>query len=158
MKLHTYTLSIQWTGNTGQGTSSYRSYERDHTIAGKDKPSILCSSDPSFRGDPNKYNPEELLLASISSCHMLWFLHLCSNIGICVFEYEDQPTGTMFESEDGSGRFTEVVLKPIVKVKTSEEAAKVDELHIQANKFCFIANSLNFTVRHQTKVIVQLHH
>ena len=101
-----------WTGNRGEGTASYRGYGRDHVLSVKDKPEIPGSSDPSFRGDPQRYNPEELLVASLSSCHMLWYLHLCAVSGVVVVDYRDEAGGTMEETADGGGFFREVVLKP----------------------------------------------
>jgi len=105
MKEHFYTTRLKWTGNTGKGTDSYRGYERSHEISSDGKPTIYCSSDPAFRGDKLKYNPEELFVASLSSCHMLWFLHLCAEGGIVVQEYSDSAKGMMQETEDGNGRF-----------------------------------------------------
>jgi organic hydroperoxide reductase OsmC/OhrA len=147
--LHQYQLHLQWTGNTGQGTSGYTQYERSHSISINGKPTIPGSSDPIFRGDPNMYNPEELLLASLASCHMLWYLHLCAENGIVVTDYTDNPTGTMQEAANGSGRFTEVVLKPQVTVKEPEMLEKAKTLHKSANQYCFIANSVNFAVHHE---------
>ena len=149
MKSHNYIASITWTGNTGSGTANYRDYERSHTIQVAGKPIIEASSDPNFRGDDSKYNPEELFLASLSSCHMLWFLHLCSVEGVVVLEYTDQATGVMREETDGSGRFTEVTLHPKVMVAQERMAAKLDLIHSEAHKKCFIANSCNFPVEHQ---------
>ena len=146
---HTYQLSIKWTGNKGSGTSDYRSYERSHIITGKQKPEILASSDSSFRGDKTRFNPEELLVASLSSCHMLWFLHLCADNGIVVVDYTDHPTGIMTETENGGGVFKEVTLKPIVTVKDKSMLDSLEELHQQSHALCFIANSVNFTVKHQ---------
>jgi len=149
MKQHNYTIKLTWTGNTGNGTANYRSYERSHVITAFNKPELLGSSDPAFRGDATKYNPEELLVASLSSCHMLWFLHLCADNGIVVVDYVDEPVGVMVETEDGSGRFTEVTLKPRVRVTKLEDLDVLEQLHYQANKLCFIANSVNFFVHHQ---------
>jgi len=149
MKQHNYTIKLTWTGNTSNGTANYRSYERSHVITALNKPDLLGSSDPAFRGDANKYNPEELLVASLSSCHMLWFLHLCADNGIVVVDYVDEPVGVMVETEDGSGRFTEVTLKPRVRVTKLEDLDVLEQLHYQANKLCFIANSVNFPVHHQ---------
>ena len=148
-KLHNYTLAVQWTGNTGKGTSDYRHYERSHTISAPGKPDIPGSSDPGFRGDRSRYNPEELLLASLSACHMLWYLHLCSENGVVVTDYVDQATGTMLETEDGGGRFTEVTLHPVVTVSDASMVERANALHQQANKLCFIANSCNFPVHHK---------
>ena len=144
MKSHSYKLSISWTGNRGTGTSDYRSYSRDHIVSADGKPDIPASSDPAFRGDAAKYNPEELLLASLSGCHMLWFLHLCANSGITVTGYTDNPTGTMTEAENGSGRFKEVTLHPRVTIADEAMLEKLDELHAKAHEYCFIANSVNF--------------
>ncbi len=149
MKQHLYHTSLRWTGNTGKGTESYRAYERAHEITVEGKPVIYASSDPSFRGDKSKYNPEEMFLASLSSCHMLWFLHVCSEASVIVLEYSDAATATMTESDNGNGRFTEVVLHPHVKVKEAWMIEKLDAMHHKAHEFCFIANSCNFPVRHE---------
>jgi organic hydroperoxide reductase OsmC/OhrA len=149
MKQHHYTLQLTWTGNTGHGTANYRSYERSHVITAFNKPDLLGSSDPAFRGDSTKYNPEELLVASLSSCHMLWFLHLCADNGIVVTDYLDEPVGVMVETIDGGGRFSEVTLKPRVTVTKPGDLEVLEDLHYQANKLCFIANSVNFPVHHQ---------
>ncbi|MVM31425.1 OsmC family peroxiredoxin [Spirosoma sp. HMF4905] len=148
-KQHQYALTTTWTGNKGEGTSTYRSYERSHTISVGNKPDLLGSSDPSFRGDKTKYNPEELLVASLSSCHMLSYLHLCAVAGVVVIEYIDNATGVMTETPDGGGHFTEVTLYPTIIVAEESMIAKANELHHQANKLCFIANSCNFPVHHQ---------
>jgi organic hydroperoxide reductase OsmC/OhrA len=150
MKQHLYHTNLEWTGNTGKGTENYRGYERSHAIYVEGKPKIEASSDPSFRGDKSKYNPEEMFLASLSSCHMLWFLHLCSDASIIVLEYRDKATATMEESADGNGKFSEVVLHPVVKVKEDWMKEKLNELHDKAHRFCFIANSVNFPVRHES--------
>ena len=149
---HQYAVSLQWTGNTGPGTIAYTAYERSHTIAAVSKPDLLCSSGAAFRGDGNKYNPEELLVASLSSCHMLWYLHLCSEAGVVVTAYTDDAKGTMVITADGGGHFTEVTLYPVVTItdKTMEEKAKA--LHSQANHLCFIARSCNFPVHHMVTI------
>jgi organic hydroperoxide reductase OsmC/OhrA len=149
MKSHSYNVNVQWTGNTGKGTESYRAYERAHEISVEGKKIIEASSDPSFRGDKSKYNPEEMFVASLSSCHMLWFLHVCSEASVIVLEYSDAAVGKMEESADGNGRFSEVILHPRVKVKESWMIEKIDSLHEKANAFCFIANSCNFPVKHE---------
>src|SRR5205814_6337653 len=100
----------------GTGTSGYREYDRAHEISSPGKPPIVGSSDPSFRGDATRYNPEELLVASLSTCHMLWYLHLAADAGIAVTAYADDARGTMLEADDGSGRFARVVLRPTVTV------------------------------------------
>lgn len=151
MKEHFYQAKITWKGNLGTGTSGYQTYSRDHEIEVNNKSIIKASSDPSFRGNPENYNPEELFLASLSSCHMLWFLHLCSVDGVIVLDYKDESTGIMLEKKDGSGRFTEVTLHPRVIVKQERMAKKVDSIHAKANQMCFIANSVNFPVKHILK-------
>jgi organic hydroperoxide reductase OsmC/OhrA len=146
---HHYRLTLKWTGNKGSGTSAYQSYDRSHTISVNQKPDIFGSSDPGFRGDPTKHNPEELFLAAISSCHMLWYLHLCSEAEIIIIDYEDKATGTMTEDAAGGGKFTEVVLNPLVTITEKSAIKEASALHQKANQLCFIANSLNFPVLHQ---------
>ncbi|MDY8134465.1 OsmC family protein [Aquimarina sp. 2201CG5-10] len=155
MKNHNYLVKIEWTGNQGKGTLDYKSYNRSHTISGKGKYNdILASSDPSFLGDPSRYNPEELFLSSLSTCHMLWYLHLCSVNKIVVTDYIDNATGIMEESKDGNGRFTEVTLNPIVTIENEKQIKKANELHSEANRMCFIANSCNFKIGHNPKTTV----
>ena len=146
---HTYKIRLQWTGNSGKGTIDYRSYERSHRIHFEGKPIIEGSSDPVFRGDSTKHNPEELFLSSLSACHMLWYLHLCADEGIIVVEYQDDPVAVLSENEDGSGWFSSVILYPRVKVSDINMIIRAQELHEQANKMCFIAGSCNFPVRHK---------
>jgi len=148
-KEHVYQLSVQWTGNTGEGTKTYSSYKRSHTVSIPQKTDVLLSSDPAFRGDATKHNPEELLVMALSSCHMLWFLHLCAESDIVVTNYEDHPVGTMLESNDGGGQFTSVVLHPKVTINDASQIVKTNSLHHEANKKCFIARSCNFPVRHE---------
>lgn len=149
MKEHKYQAVITWTGNLGKGTSSYREYERSHSVEIEGKKAIEASSDPAFRGDSSKHNPEDLFLSSISSCHMLWFLHLCTVEKIVVTNYIDRAEGIMKENKDGSGFFEEVTLKPEVTVLKERMAEKLDSLHEKANKMCFIANSCNFPIHHK---------
>jgi len=145
-KTHRYSVAVTWTGNRGTGTSGYRDYARDHEIAGAGKPTIAGSSDPAFRGDPTRWNPEEMLVASVSTCHQLWYLHLASAAGIVVVAYEDRPVGTMAETPDGGGRFTGVTLHPTVTISSGGDAAKAAALHHDAHALCFVANSVNFTI------------
>jgi len=154
MKQHSYKTHLHWTGNTGNGTATYRGYERSHIISAEGKPTIEGSSDPAFRGDKTKYNPEEMFLSSLSSCHMLWFLHFCSEASVIVLEYSDTATATMMESDDGNGKFAEVILHPKVVVKEEWMIEKISLLHHKAHKFCFIANSVNFPVTHEAKTSV----
>jgi organic hydroperoxide reductase OsmC/OhrA len=153
MKQHSYEIQIEWTGNSGDGTKTYKSYRRDHTITSAGKPEILASSDPSFRGDRARYNPEELLVASLSSCHMLWYLHLCSVNHIAVLGYQDSASGTMAENDDGSGQFVRVLLKPVVKISAGDDRAKTLALHQDAHHLCFISRSVNFLVDIAPEVI-----
>lgn len=153
MKEHHYETSVFWTGNPGSGTTSYTGYSRDHEITGAGKRTgIPGSADPKFRGDASRYNPEELLVAGLSTCHMLWYLHLCAVNGVAVTGYEDRAAGTMAEAEDGSGQFTSVVLRPQVTVSAESDVEKALELHDEAHRMCFLANSVRFVVRHEPKI------
>ena len=151
---HSYSLEVRWSGNLGTGTSDYSAYSRSHDIIGTNKPVIVGSADPSFRGDRDRYNPEELLVASLSSCHMLWYLHLCSDAGIVAISYVDNPIGTMVETRSGEGYFQEVILQPIVCISGDRNLDKARELHEEAHRLCFIANSVNFPVRCNAQIEV----
>src|ERR1700675_408788 len=132
---HHYQITVTWTGNTGTGTSHYRAYGRDHQIsAGTKCAPVLGSSDPAFRGDPSRYNPEELLVGSLSACHMLWFLHLCADAGIVVTDYHDDAEGIMVTHEDGTGEFTKVVLKPRAVITDPSRVAEATALHTRAHE------------------------
>ena len=146
---HHYNLTVKWTGNTGEGTSHYRSYERSHSVMIDNKAELLCSSDPAFRGDKTRHNPEELMVASLSACHMLWYLHLCSEAGVIVTDYVDHATGIMVETSDGGGYFSEVTLHPVVTVAKNSMLEKANGLHKRANELCFSANSVKFPVYHK---------
>lgn len=148
MKNHEYQTNLTWTGNQGIGTLKYNSYTRDFTIEILNKQPIFGSSDPAFLGDKNKHNPEDLLVSSISSCHMLWFLHLALIKGIVVVEYTDTALGVMVEKVDGSGYFQSVTLNPVVTITDPTRIEETNELHHLSNKNCFISNSLNFKVNH----------
>src|SRR5438445_8308358 len=124
MNSHNYDVSITWTGNNGDGTKTYRSYRRDHVISAANKPEVPGSSDPSFRGDPSRYNPEDLLVASLSACHMLSYLHLCAVNHITILDYRDAALGLMDENSDGSAQFTRVTLRPTVKISPGDDQAK----------------------------------
>ena len=150
---HHYQVTIAWTGNRGTGTSGYRGYARDHEISAEGKSGAIAgSSDPLFRGDPSRYNPEELLVASLSACHMLWFLHLCSDAGIAVTSYTEAALGEMTEQAGGAGEFTKVTLRPRVKISDPARAADIPALHAKAHELCFISRSVNFPVEHQGTV------
>lgn len=150
---HHYQATTRWTGNRGTGTSAYTAYDRGYEMAIPGKAAILGSSDPAFRGDKTKHNPEEFLVMSLSSCHMLWYLHLCAEHGVIVTDYADEAVGTMGENSDGSGQFTEVILKPRVTVKEAGMIEKANALHHQANQMCFIARSVKFPVNHKPETI-----
>lgn len=152
MKSHHYSSKLEWTGNRGQGTADYKSYDRSYTVSINGKPDIKGSADPDFRGDHSRWNPEELFLVSLSACHMLWYLHLCADEEIRVLSYRDQANGVMGERKNGSGRFTEVVLHPVVTISDKNNLDKATKLHQRAHKMCFIANSCNFPVRHEPEI------
>jgi organic hydroperoxide reductase OsmC/OhrA len=154
-KQHQYSLNLTWTGNTGQGTATYRGYDRGYKISIENKPDLAGSADPHFRGDKTRYNPEDLLVAALSSCHLLSYLHLCAEAGIVVTAYEDHATGTMKEDAETGGFFTEVTLHPVVTITDSLKKAHAIELHERANKLCFIANSCNFPIRHEVTIQVK---
>ncbi|GLU34801.1 OsmC family protein [Trinickia caryophylli] len=142
---HHYFVSVQWMGNRGSGTSAYRAYGREHVIRAAGKPDIAGSSDAAFLGDASRWNPEDLLVASASACHKLWYLHLCAEAGVIVVEYRDEAEGTMVEDRNG-GRFTRVVLRPRVLIAQGGDIELAGRLHHAAHEKCFIANSLNFPI------------
>ena len=146
---HSYQIDLNWTGNSGEGTSTYRSYSRNHEFSGPGKPVLAGSSDPTFRGDATRYNPEELLVAALSSCHLLTYLHLCAVNNIVVTAYTDHATGQMKETDDGGGQMTEVMLRPRVSITATSNRELAMKLHGEAHKLCFIARSVNFPVLHE---------
>jgi organic hydroperoxide reductase OsmC/OhrA len=146
-RVHRYTAEVEWVGQDGVGTRDYRAYRRDHVIRFPGKPELAGSSDPTFRGDRSRYNPEELLLAALAACHMLWYLHLCAVQGIVVTQYVDDAEATMEEGGDGGGRFTSATLRPTVRIAAGDRTQAL-ELHTLAHERCFIASSVNFPVRH----------
>jgi organic hydroperoxide reductase OsmC/OhrA len=148
---HSYMIGIRWNAGVGQGTTGYRNYSRNHAIETAGKPDIAASSDPKYRGDAQRYNPEELLVASLSSCHLLWYLHLCSVNGITVVDYRDDALGTLEESQ-GSGQFVGVELRPVVTIAKGDPA-KALALHHEAHQLCFIARSVNFPVTVAAEVV-----
>ena len=149
---HRYEVRLQWTGNNGTGTSGYRAYERSHELTSASKPPIPGSSDAVFRGDPARWNPEDLLVAALSACHQLAYLHLCADAGIVVTAYEDHADGVMVEDGKGGGRFERAVLRPVVTIAAGSDEARALELHHKAHEQCFIANSVNFPVEHQPEI------
>ena len=152
-KQHSYLTRTVWTGNLGEGTANYRAYSRDHVISAAGRPDLAGSSDPAFRGDATRWNPEDLLIASLSSCHMLWYLHLCAQAKITVLAYHDDAVGTMVEDADGGGRFTQAVLRPVARLAAGGDTALAKALHEDAHRLCFIANSVNFPVSIEPTVL-----
>ena len=151
---HQYRITSHWTGNSGSGTSAYTAYSRAFECSGEGKSAAIPgSSDPVFRGDPARYNPEELLVAAVSSCHMLWVLHLCSDAGIVVTEYTDEAWGEMVEHPDGSGEMNSVVLRPRMRISDPARAPEVPAIHDRAHAVCCLARSVRFPVRHEPVVL-----
>lgn len=151
-RTHAYETRLTWTGNLGTGTDSYRSYRRTHEVEADGPPPLAGSSDPHFRGDADRWNPEQLLLAALSQCHMLAYLHLCAVNGVVVTAYTDRASGTMEETGDGGGHFTRALLRPRVEVASGAMAEKAAALHEEAHRLCFIAASVNFPVEHEPVV------
>ena len=153
-KTHLFNAQIKWTGKTGSGTVNASAYKRNHTISIKDKVDILGCSASAFRGDDTKHNPEDLFISALSTCHMLWYLHICADNGIVITDYIDNVTGTMIEVPGGGGHFTEVTLHPIVTITDKTKIDLANALHSEANKKCFIANSSNFKITHHPTCLI----
>jgi organic hydroperoxide reductase OsmC/OhrA len=151
--VHHFTATVTWTGNQGTGTSTYRAYSRNYDVVGDGTATIAGSAAPAFRGDKSRYNPEELLIASLSACHMLWVLHLCAEAKITVVEYVDMASGIMALNPDGSGQFSEAVLRPRITVIEAGREADVVAINERSHRLCFIARSVNFPVKHEPVVI-----
>jgi organic hydroperoxide reductase OsmC/OhrA len=156
MNTHEYEVCVDWTGNMGSGTRTYNGYARDHVIMAAGKPEIMGSSDPAFRGDTARYSPEDLLVASLSACHMLWYLHLCSANRINVVAYRDRAFGQMASAGNGAGRFVRVLLRPAVQIDEESDPTRARALHKEAHCLCFVANSVNFPVEIEGQDIVQM--
>lgn len=153
---HSYDITVEWTGNLGSGTDSYRSFSRDHEVLADGRAGIAASSDPAFRGDPARWNPEQLLVASVAQCHMLSYLHLCAVGGVTVTDYQDHAHGVMtMDKSGGGGQITEVVLRPEVTVADASMEEKARSLHGNAAAVCFIARSVNFPITHAPVIRVQ---
>ena len=152
---HHYALTTTWSGNTGTGTSGYRDYTRDVTIEVAGKPELLASADKPFRGDPARWNPEDLFIAALSECHLLSYLHACVGAGVVVVSYRDRATGVMTEHGGSAGAFTDVLLRPEVVVAEESMIEAARHAHEEAHRMCFIANSVNFPVRHEATVTVR---
>ncbi|WP_420014293.1 OsmC family protein [Teichococcus deserti] len=146
-------MAVRWTGNLGEGTATHRGYSRSHLISAEGKPDVPGSSDPSFRGDPSRWNPEELLLAAVAACHKLWYLGLCASAGVVVTAYEDAAEGEMLEEADGAGQFTGITLRPRVTLAPGSDIAKAEALHDAAHAKCFIARSVNFPIHHAAETV-----
>lgn len=152
---HTYRTRVVWTGDTGTGTSGYRDYDREHEVSADGPPPLVASADPAFLGSADAWNPEQLLLAALSQCHMLTYLALCALNGVTVTGYEDNSGATMTEDGFGGGAFTEAVLRPRVRVTAEPMRERARELHEEAHRRCFIANSVAFPVRYEARIEVQ---
>lgn len=151
---HSYDgLAVTWTGNLGSGTSSYRAYSRDHEIGGSGPAPIAGSSDPAFRGDPSRWNPEQLLVISLAQCHMLWYLNLAAQAGVTVTAYEDRPNGVMVTDAGGGGQFEQVTLHPRVTISADSDPEVARKLHARVTEVCFIARSVNFPVEHEPEIV-----
>jgi len=151
---HTYYLELEWRGNLGHGTSTYEGYSREHILRIAGKPDLIATADALFRGDATLHNPEDLLLAALSGCHLLTYLALCARARINVLGYRDQAEGTLHLTKDGGGHFTEVVLRPEVIVAEEQMVEKAQHFHGEVHKYCFIARSVNFPVRCEAAVRV----
>lgn len=143
---HSYTVTVEWTGAGSTGTTNYTAYSRDHVVRIGTKPLIQASADPSFRGDPQRINPEELFVASLAQCHMLWFLSRAARAGVVVTAYSDRAVGTLRVESAGGGRFAEVVLRPRVHSEGPVNEELMARLHREAHDHCFISRSVNFPV------------
>ncbi len=152
---HHYEVAVRWRGNRGAGTRDYRSYDRTHEVHAVGKTPIAGSSDPIFRGEADRWNPEELLVAALSQCHMLWYLHLASSAGVVVTDYSDTPVGTMNEDREGGGQFSLVVLRPVVTVTEPSMCDTAQALHGDIGAKCHVARSVNFPVHHEPTVQVK---
>jgi organic hydroperoxide reductase OsmC/OhrA len=148
---HRYTLDLHW---QGEHTRTYESYTREHRVRIAGKPELIATADPMFRGDATLHNPEDLLLAALSSCHLLTYLALCARARINVLSYRDAAEGTLLLTKDGGGHFTEVVLRPEVVVEEEHMLEKARHFHGDVHKYCFIARSVNFPVRCEAVVRV----
>ncbi|WEN16654.1 OsmC family protein [Rhodanobacter sp. AS-Z3] len=150
---HHYRVDVEWTGNRGSGTDSYRNYGRDHVIRIDGKPELAGSADPTFHGDATRHNPEDMLVTALSACHMLSYLHMATVAGVVVIAYCDAAEGTMVTAGNG-GHFTEVVLCPTVTISAGSDPLKAQAAHDDAHHACFIANSVNFPVRCEPRIVI----
>lgn len=149
---HTYRSRVEWTGNRGSGTSAYKAYDRSWNLVENGKPVLACSNDPLLGGDPTKHNPEDMLLSALSACHMLWYLHLCSDAGIVVQSYFDQPEAVGELESLGKGRFVAACLKPVITINKDLDMDTAHALHHEIHQYCFIARSVNFPVTYMPEI------
>jgi len=154
-KTHEFTSRVVWTGNRGEGTAHYKSYDRTWDLAAPGKPVVSCSNDPLLGGNPELYNPEDMLISAVSACHMLWYLHLASDAGIVVIAYQDAPVGVGESTPDGAGRFVSATLKPKITVQSGTDLARADAIHSEIHKYCFIARSVAFPVAYEARYSVR---
>ncbi len=152
-KRHEYSACIKWTGNTGEGTATYNSYKRSWQLATSGKPLVECSNDPVLGGDPARHNPEDMLVASIASCHMLWYLHLCAVAGITVTSYKDIPLAIGEMEASGAGRFKSITLRPQIVITATSNIEKARAIHNDVHQYCFIARSINFPVEIEPGIV-----
>lgn len=152
-RTHAYDVVVTWTGNRGAGTAGYGTYGRDHESMAGQAPVLFGSADPAFRGDPARWNPEQLLVAALAQCHLLWYLHLAAEAGVVVTAYTDEAIGSMAEYRSGTGEFTQVTLRPAVTIAQGSDPALAASLHDQAHEMCFIARSVAFPVHHEPRII-----
>lgn len=152
---HEYDVEVVWTGNHGTGTSGYTTYGRDHELSTASTPTILGSADPAFRGDPTRWNPEQLQVAALAQCHMLWYLNLAATAGVVVTAYEDRAHGVMAQDASGGGRFESVTLRPRVTITADSAPDVAREVHAKVPELCFIARSVNFPVHHEPVTVVE---
>jgi organic hydroperoxide reductase OsmC/OhrA len=151
---HTYEVRVDWTGNTGEGTSRYGAYSRSHDVTAAGKPVIHASADPAFRGEATLWNPDEMLVAALSQCHMLTYLALCALEHVVVTAYSDRAVGTMRVVPRGGGHFEEVHLHPMVTVGDATMVEAATTLHERAHDDCYVAASVNFPVHHHPVIEV----
>ena len=152
--MHEYQASIEWTGNTGEGTRTYKSYQRNWRLITPGKPPVDCSNDPVLGGDAQKHNPEDMLVASVASCHMLWYLHLCAVTGVVVTSYHDDPLAIGEMQPSGAGRFRSIILRPKITITGNSDRQKALSIHKDIHQYCFIARSINFPVSHEPSITV----
>ena len=153
LNTHNYEIAVHWTGNRGTGTSAYKAYGRDHTVTAAGLPSLLGSADRTFHGDRERWNPEQLLVTALAQCHMLSYLHMAVRVGVVVTAYTDDALGVM-RQEGLGGAFEEVLLRPLVTVAEASMVDRARSAHAEAFTHCFIANSVNFPVRHEPTIRV----